>query len=223
MKNKCDTVWRVAAMGKKNLLQIVWWHFWLHGVFQKIMAACFSVGSRKVHNCLGPPPPAIPPQGGGGGGTLTAHFFRFALFFFLCWCSDFLSIQTQMYTIGAHVWYHSHSKAGPLLATVIGPSPSGPEFLHIQYQGPGAKVVNDTAAKLSRLEAAQDVSPELPGSPAVDNRAPPQPAPTTAPQATIPKPAPKRVVKWVLQMFMDHCFKPSAHPKRTATMMPLSF
>ena len=38
-----------------------------------------------------------------------------------------------MYAVGDYVWYHSRSRGGPLLATVIGPSPSGPEFLHIQY------------------------------------------------------------------------------------------
>ena len=39
----------------------------------------------------------------------------------------------------------------PASATVIGPSPSGPEFLHIQYQGTGDKVVDHTAAKLPQL------------------------------------------------------------------------
>ena len=45
-----------------------------------------------------------------------------------------------MYATGIHVWYHSRSKGAPLLATVIGPSPSGLEFLQIQYQGTGDKV-----------------------------------------------------------------------------------
>ena len=43
-------------------------------------------------------------------------------------------------------WY---SKGGPLLATDIGPSPSGPEFLHIRHQGTGNQVVDHTAAKIS--------------------------------------------------------------------------
>ena len=55
-----------------------------------------------------------------------------------------LHIQTQMYAIGAHVWYHPRSKGAPLLVSVTGPSPSGPEFLHIQYQGTGDKVVDHT-------------------------------------------------------------------------------
>ena len=33
-------------------------------------------------------------------------------------------------------------------------------FLHIQYQGTGAKVVDHAAANLSQLEAAQDVPAE---------------------------------------------------------------
>jgi hypothetical protein len=67
---------------------------------------------------------------------------------FLCWCPLLpltpLQIQTQMYATGAHVWYHSRSKGAPLLETVMGPSPSGPVFLHIQYQGTGDKVVDHT-------------------------------------------------------------------------------
>ena len=51
--------------------------------------------------------------------------------------------------IGAHVWYHSRSKGALLLATVIDPSPAGPESLHIQYHGTGDKVLDHTAAKLS--------------------------------------------------------------------------
>ena len=34
---------------------------------------------------------------------------------------------------GNHIWCHSRSRGIPLLATGSGPSPSGPEFLHIQY------------------------------------------------------------------------------------------
>jgi hypothetical protein len=58
-----------------------------------------------------------------------------------------------MYATGAHAWCYSRSKGALLLATIIGPSPSGPEFLHIQYQGLGEKLVDHTAAKLCRLEA----------------------------------------------------------------------
>ena len=83
------------------------------------------------------PPLAIPPPPGGG-----RHFdissgngwLYCALLSFLCKCplSELISvIQTQMYATGTHVWYHSRSKGGLLLATYIGPSPSGPEFLHI--------------------------------------------------------------------------------------------
>jgi len=78
-----------------------------------------------------------------------------ALLFFLCWCPLLaltpLHIQTEMYATGAHVWYHSHSKAAPLLATVIGPSPSGLKFLHIQPQSIEDKVADHTAAIVSAL------------------------------------------------------------------------
>ena len=142
--------------------------------------------------CNPPHPLAIPPPPGGGDRHFDSRsFFRCALLFFVCWCPPSeltpLCIQTQMYAIGAYVWYHSRSKGGPLLATVIGPPPSGPEFLHIQYQGTGVKVVDHMAAKFSWLEAAQDVSPGSPGSPAVDNCASPQPA---TPQAPILPPPP---------------------------------
>ena len=57
---------------------------------------------------------------------------------------------------------------------------AGPEFLHIQYQGTGDKVLDHKAATLSRLEAVQDASPELlgffslmqPTSPTAPNSAP---------------------------------------------------
>ena len=63
----------------------------------------------------------------------------YAFLFFSCKCSlsEMISpvVQTRMYAISTHVWYHSRSKGPLLLATVIGPSPSGPEFLHVQYPG----------------------------------------------------------------------------------------
>ena len=67
-----------------------------------------------------------------------------ALLFFICCCPLLaqtpLHVQAQRMTQQQH---HSCSKGALLLATVIGPSPSGPEFLHIHH----------TAAKLCRLEA----------------------------------------------------------------------
>ena len=51
------------------------------------------------------------------------------------------------------LWYRSRSKGAPLLETVIGRWPTGPEFLHIPYQGTGDKALDHTPAKLSQLEA----------------------------------------------------------------------
>ena len=116
--------------------------------------------------------------------------------------------------------YHSRSKGAPLLATVIGPSPSGPEFLYIQYQGTREKVLDHTAANLSRLEEVQDASSESPGSPAADSSAT---APTATPHLPIPKPAPKRSKKQVLQPSWTSIFSPLPQPKMTPTMMPLWF
>ena len=80
-----------------------------------------------------------------------------------CPLSELISpvIQTQMYATGTGVWYQSRSKGGLLLATVIGLSPSGPEFLHIRSQGTGDKVVDHTAAKISWLEVVRHSSPRL--------------------------------------------------------------
>ena len=112
-----------------------------------------------------------------------------------------------------HVWYHCRSKAAPLLVIVIGPSPAGPKFLHIQYRGTGNKVLDHTAAKLSQLEIVQDASPESPGSPTADKGASPQPVPTATPHLPIAKPAPKRGKKRVLQTFIDQWFQPIAPAK----------
>ena len=49
-------------------------------------------------------------------------------------------IQTQMYATGTRVWHHSRSKGGPLLATVISPSSSGSEFLHIDTRVLGTRL-----------------------------------------------------------------------------------
>ena len=124
---------------------------------------------------------------------------------------DFFFFSDTMYARSDHVWYHSRSRGVPLLATVIWPSPSGPEFLHIQYRGT-VNVVDHTAAKSCRLKAARASSTVLRGSP---NHSP-QPALTAtsqAPpptlQAPIPKPAPKRGVKWTLQTSMDQFLKPN--------------
>ena len=95
------------------------------------LLAVLKVGEGVLRLQSTPPPLEIlPPRG--GNRHLDNSFFQCAPLFFLCWCPLLvlapLCIQTQMYAIGVHVWYHSRTKA-----TVIGPSPAGPEFLHIQY------------------------------------------------------------------------------------------
>ena len=103
------------------------------------------------------PPLAIPPRGGEGHFDMSSGNggLYCGLLFFLCQCrlSEMIScvIQTQMYATGTHVWYHSCSKGAPLLATVIGPSPSGLESLHFRYQGIGDKAADHIAAKMCRL------------------------------------------------------------------------
>ena len=105
--------------------------------------------------------PALP-QGEGGRHSDCGLLWG-ALLFFLCWwpLSELtpLRIQTQMYAAGTNVWYHNRSKGAALLATVIGPPPSGPELLHMQCQGMGVNPVDHTAAKLCRLEAVQVALP----------------------------------------------------------------
>ena len=99
------------------------------------------------------------------------------------WNCHLETTTTTMYAIGAHV---SLSQQGcPTVGNCHRSSPSGPEFLHIQYPGATDKVVDHTAAKLCRLEAVCVASPQLPGS--GDDCHSPEPAPTAAPKAPTPR------------------------------------
>ena len=98
--------------------------------------------SRLPYNPLVIPPPlAIPPRGdrhfdiSSGNGWLYSPLR--ALLFSLCnrplsGCSPVIPPQALVFGTTP-----SRSKHGPLLATDIGASPPGPEFLHIGYQGTG--------------------------------------------------------------------------------------
>ena len=84
-------------------------------------------------------------------------------------------------TLGAHV-----------LASVVGPSPNGPQFCHIRYIRPGGVTpVDHESAQISRLDAVAVESPMSPGSPDVTAMAsqPQTPAQPTQPTvaANVPR------------------------------------
>ena len=60
----------------------------------------------------------------------------------------------KMFSPGDHVRYHSCTLGAHVLATVVGPSPNGPQFCQIRYIRPGGVTpVDHESAQLSRLEA----------------------------------------------------------------------
>ena len=64
------------------------------------------------------------------------------------------------------VRYHSRALGAHVLATVVEPSPNGPQFCHIRYIRPGGVTqVDHESAQLSRLEAVVVASPNSPASP----------------------------------------------------------
>ena len=68
--------------------------------------------------------------------------------------------RPKMFSPGDHVWYHSSTLGAHVLATVVGPSPNGPQFCHIRYIRPGGvTAVDHESAQLSRLEALAVESP----------------------------------------------------------------
>ena len=69
-------------------------------------------------------------------------------------------------------WYHSRTLGAHVLATVVGPSPTGLQFRHIRYICPvGATQVDHESAQLSRLEAVVVASPKSPESPDITSMA----------------------------------------------------
>jgi len=74
--------------------------------------------------------------------------------------------RPKMFSPGDRVWYHSRTLGAHVLATVVGPSPNGPQFCHIRYIRPGGVTqVDHESAQLSRLEAVVVASPKSPASP----------------------------------------------------------
>ena len=113
-----------------------------------------------------------------------------------CVCSVIFSLQRhcmgvlcchfrpKMFSPGDHVRYHSRTLGAHVLATIVGPSPNGPQFCHIRYIRPGGITpVDHESAQLSRLEAVAVESPKLPESPDVT---PMSPQPQTPAQPTQP-------------------------------------
>ena len=71
--------------------------------------------------------------------------------------------RPKMFSPGDHVQYHSRTLGAHVLATVVGPSPNGPQFCHIRYIRPsGVTPVDHESAQLSRLEAVAVESPLQP-------------------------------------------------------------
>jgi len=96
------------------------------------------------------------------GLALLSHYFKSST----CVCSVIFSLQRRcmgvlcchfrpkMFSPGDHVRYHSRTLGAHVLATVVGPSPNGPQFCHIRYIRPGGVTpVDHESAQLSRLEA----------------------------------------------------------------------
>ena len=70
--------------------------------------------------------------------------------------------RSKMFSPGDRVWYHPHTLGAHVLATVVGPSPDGPQFCHMRYVCPGGVTqVDHESAQLSRLEAAVVASLKL--------------------------------------------------------------
>ena len=114
-----------------------------------------------------PPPCNLRPPGEGGGSlhcfarqyllqwfvfpichthvlALLSHYFQSVT----CVYSVMFSLQRRctrccpffkpkMFSPGDRVWYHSRTRGTHVLATVVGPSPNGPQFCHIRYICPG--------------------------------------------------------------------------------------
>ena len=98
--------------------------------------------------------------------------------------------RPKMFSPGDHVQYHSRTLGAHVLATVVGPSPNGPQFCHIQCIRPGGVTpVDHESAQLSRLEAVAVESPKSPDSPDITPMAlQPQTLaqPTHVPRSSLP-------------------------------------
>ena len=68
--------------------------------------------------------------------------------------------RRKMFSPCDRVRYHSCTLGAHVLASVVGPSPSGPQFCHIRYIRPGGVTpVDHESAQISRLDAVAVESP----------------------------------------------------------------
>ena len=98
--------------------------------------------------------------------ALRSHYFKSVL----CVFCDILSpkvvytvlcpfFRPKMFSPFERVWYHSCTLGARVLATVVGPSPNGPQFCHMRYIRPGGVTqVDHESSQLSRLKAVVVVS-----------------------------------------------------------------
>ena len=85
--------------------------------------------------------------------------------------------RPMMFSPGDHARYHSRTLGAHVLATVVGPSPNGPQFCHIQYIHPGGVTpVDHESAQLSRLWRLSHPCNPPPPRDTVTWRPPPPPA-----------------------------------------------
>ena len=118
--------------------------------------------------------------------------------------------RPKMFSPGDHVRYHSRTLGAHALATVVGPSPNGPQFCHIRYIRPGGVTpVDHESAQLSRLEAVAVESPKSPESPESPDVTPMAPQPQTPAQPTQPTMAASVPRKRSLQSTLDAFLKPN--------------
>ena len=149
------------------------------------------------------------------GLALLSHYYKSST----CVCYVIFSLQRRcmgvlccyfrpkMFSPSDHVRYHSRTLGAHVLATVVGPSPNGPQFCHIRYIRPGGVTpVDHESAQLSRLEAVAVESPKSPGSPDVTPMAP---QPQTPAQPTQPTMAANVPRKRSLQSTLDAFLKPN--------------
>ena len=115
--------------------------------------------------------------------------------------------RPKMFSPGDHVRYHSRTLGAHVLATIVGPSPNGPQFCHIRYiRLGGVTPVDHESAQVSRLEVVAVESPKSPASPDV---APMSPQPQTPAQPTQPTMAANVPRKRSLQSTLDAFLKPN--------------
>ena len=92
-----------------------------------------------------------------------------------CVCSVIFSLQRRcmgvlcchfrpkMFSPGDHVRYHSRTLGAHVLATIVGPSPNGPQFCHIRYIRPGGVTpVDHESAESPKSPESPDVTPMSP-------------------------------------------------------------